>query len=46
MALKQEYRANYPLAMAQPFLSAENRELVMEIQQKTNLDPALRFVIS
>ncbi len=45
MALKQEYRANYPLAMAQPFLSAENRELVMEIQQKTNLDPALRFVI-
>lgn len=45
MALKQEYRANYPLAMAQPFLSAENRELVMEIQRKTNLDPALRFVI-
>lgn len=45
MALKQEYSSNYPLAMAQPFLSAENRELVMEIQQKTNLDPALRFVI-
>ena len=45
MALKQEYRANYPLAMAQPFLSAENRELVMEIQRKTTLDPALRFVI-
>ncbi len=45
MALRQEYRANYPLAMAQPFLGAENRELVMEIQRKTNLDPALRFVI-
>lgn len=45
MALRQEYRANYPLAMAQPFLSAENRELVMEIQHRTNLDPALRFVI-
>lgn len=45
MALRQEYEANYPLAMAQPFLSAENRELVMEIQRRTNLDPALRFVI-
>ena len=45
MALRQEYSANYPLAMAQPFLSAENRELVMEIQHRTNLDPALRFVV-
>lgn len=34
-----------PLAAAQPFLSAEGRELVMHVQQATNLRPSLSFVV-
>lgn len=45
MALRDEFGTDYPLAAAQPFLSAEGRELVMRVQQATNLRPSLRFVV-
>lgn len=45
MALKDKFNTEYPLAVSQPFLSAEGCELVMEVQQETNLQPALRLVV-
>ena len=45
MALREEFGIDYPLAAAQPFLSTEGRELVMRVQQATNLQPSLRFVV-
>jgi uncharacterized protein (DUF433 family) len=45
MALRDEFGIDYPLAAAQPFLSTEGRELVMRVQQATNLQPSLRFVV-
>ncbi len=45
MALRDEFSTDYPLAAAQPFLSAEGRELVLRVQQETNLRPSLRFVV-
>ena len=45
MALRYEFGTDYPLAAAQPFLSAEGRGLVMRVQQETNLQPSLRFVV-
>lgn len=45
MALRDEFGTDYPLAAAQPFLSGEGRELVMRVQQETNLQPSLRFVV-
>jgi len=45
MALREEFGTDYPLAAAQPFLSAEGRELVLLVQQVTNLQPSLRFVV-
>ncbi len=45
MALRDAFSTDYPLAAAQPFLSAEGRELVMRVQQATNLRPSLSFVV-
>ena len=45
MALREEFGTPYPLAIAQPFLSAEGRELVLQVQQETDLRPSLRFVV-
>lgn len=45
MALRDEFGTDYPLAAAQPFLSAEGRELVLRVQRETNLRPSLRFVV-
>ena len=45
MALRDEFGTDYPLAAAQPFLSAEGRDLVLRVQEKTNLRPSLRFVV-
>ena len=45
MALRDAFGTDYPLAASQPFLSAEGRELVLRVQEKTNLRPSLRFVV-
>ena len=45
MVLKDKFNTEYPLAASRPFLSAEGCELVMEVQQETNLQPALRLVV-
>lgn len=45
MALREEFGTDYPLAAAQPFLSAEGRELVLRVQEETNLRPSLRLVV-
>ncbi len=45
MALREEFGTDYPLATAQTFLSTEGRELVLRVQQETNLRPSLRFVV-
>ena len=45
MALRDAFGTEYPLAAAQPFMSAEGRELVLQVQQETNLGLSLRFVI-
>ena len=45
MALRDAFDTEYPLAAAQPFMSAEGRELVLQVQQETNLGLSLRFVI-
>ena len=45
MALRDAFGTEYPLAAAQPFVSAEGRELVLQIQQDTNLQLSLRFVV-
>ena len=44
-ALREWVGTDYPLVAAQPFLSAEGRELVLQVQQETNLRPSLRFVV-
>ena len=45
MALREALGTEYPLAAAQPFVSAEGRQLVLQIQQDTNLQLSLRFVV-
>ena len=45
MALRDAFDTEYPLAAAQPFMSAEGRELVLQVQEETNLGLSLRFVI-
>ena len=45
MALRDAFDTEYPLAAAQPFMSTEGRELVLQVQQETNLGLSLRFVI-
>ena len=45
MALSDAFGTEYPLAAAQPFVSAEGRQLVLQIQQDTNLQLSLRFVV-
>ena len=45
MALRDAFATEYPLAAAQPFVSAEGRQLVLQIQQDTNLQLSLRFVV-
>ena len=45
MALRDAFDTEYPLAEAQPFMSAEGRELVLQVQHETNLGLSLRFVI-
>lgn len=44
-ALREHFRTLYPLAAAQPFVSAEGRELVLRVQRETNLQPSLRLVV-
>ena len=44
MALREHFGTLYPLAAARLFVSAEGRELVLKVQQETNLQPSLRFV--
>ena len=44
-ALRERFGTLYPLAAAQPFVSAEGRELVLKVQQETNLLPSLRLVV-
>ena len=44
-ALREHFGTLYPLAAAQPFVSAEGRELVLKVQQETNLQPSLRLVV-
>lgn len=44
-ALRQEFGIRHPLATARPFLDVEGRELVQRVQDETNLDQSLRFVI-
>ncbi len=44
MALRKQFGTQYPLAAAQPFVSTEGRELVLKVQQETNLQPSLRLV--
>lgn len=43
--LRVEFRSPYPLAIAQPFVDVQGRELVRQIQEDTGLDAALRFVV-
>ena len=45
MALREQFGTLYPLAAAQPFVSTEGRELVLKVQQETNLQPSLRLVV-
>ena len=40
-ALREEFRTFHPLASSIPFADVEGRELVMRIQEKTNLDRPL-----
>ena len=44
-ALRHEFDVQHPLATARPFLDVEGRELVQRVQDETNLDPSLWFVI-
>ena len=44
-SLRKHFGTLYPLAAAQPFVSAEGRELVLKVQQETNLQPSLRLVV-
>ena len=44
-ALREQFGTLYPLAAAQPFVSTEGRELVLKVQQETNLQPSLRLVV-
>lgn len=44
-ALRQEFGVGHPLATARPFLDVEGWELVQRVQDETNLDRSLWFVI-
>lgn len=44
-ALRQEFGVRHPLATARPFLDVEGWELVQRVQDETNLDRSLWFVI-
>ena len=44
-ALRHEFGMRHPLATARPFLDVEGFELVQQIQDETNLDRSLWFVI-
>ena len=45
MLLRDVFGTDYPLATAQPLMSAEGRDLVLRVQEETNLRPSLRFVV-
>lgn len=45
MALRYAFGTDYSLAAAQPFLSEEGRELVLRVQEETNLRPLLRLLV-
>lgn len=45
MALRDEFNSEYPLATARPFIDVEGWELVMRVQDETDLRPSLRFVV-
>ncbi len=44
-ALRETFRASYPLAIAHPFRDAEGRQAVLRIQDRVNLDLGLRLVV-
>ena len=44
-ALRQEFGLRHPLATARPFIDVEGYELVQRVQDETNLDRSLWFVI-
>ena len=44
-ALRETFRASYPLAVARPFRDAEGRQAVLRIQDRVNLDLGLRLVV-
>lgn len=44
-ALRREFGVQHPLATARPFLDVEGCELVQRVQDETNLDRSLWFVI-
>lgn len=44
-ALRHEFGVRHPLATARPFLDVEGWELVQRVQDETNLDRSLWFVI-
>lgn len=43
--LREMFDTQYPLAVAQPFLSSDGLDLIMRVQEETDLDPRLWFVI-
>ena len=45
MALRREFGTNHPLATTQPFVDVRGRELVQRIQQETELQRSLWFVV-
>lgn len=45
MALREEFDTKHPLATAQPFIDVQGREIVLEIQEKTDLRSSLSFVV-
>ena len=45
VALRETFRASYPLAIAHPFRDAEGRRVVLRVQHDVDLDPGLRLVV-
>ena len=43
--LREIFDSRHPLAQARPFLDIEGRDLVMQAQEETGLDPKLWFVV-
>jgi uncharacterized protein (DUF433 family) len=43
--LRELFGVQYPLAYARPLLDAAGQELVMRVQEETDLDPSLRLVV-